>query len=58
MREMMLKDTSKLTPQTLEAITNFNGQILQLNFNCASSNCDSFIPKMYKALKTVQIKTN
>ena len=43
--------------QHLYAFTRINRDyLLHFNFNCACSNCDSFIPKMYKALKTVEIK--
>lgn len=45
--------------QHLYSFTRINKDyLLNFNFTCAASNCDSFIPKMYKALKTVQIKPN
>ena len=55
-----IKDSVKnLKSAKLMTYTRVNKyHILNLNFDCAASNCDSFIPKMYKALKTVQIKPN
>jgi hypothetical protein len=52
-------NNSNLHTANIIVFTQVNQEnLLTINFNCAASNCDSFIPKMYKALKTVEIKPN
>ncbi|MGZ5243142.1 MAG: hypothetical protein ACXWEY_04765 [Bacteroidia bacterium] len=51
-------DESKLKTANLTAYTRIKDFILYIDFTCATHNCDSFIPKMYKALKTVEINPN
>ncbi|MGZ5243141.1 MAG: hypothetical protein ACXWEY_04770 [Bacteroidia bacterium] len=51
-------EEKELEKQTLYCFISNNNEMIKLDFNCAASNCDSFIPKMYKALKTVEIKPN
>jgi hypothetical protein len=56
--EDILKDSSKNSDQaTVIADTYFNNDVISLRFYCAAHNCDSFISKMYKSLKTVEIKS-
>jgi len=52
------EEVTNLNTSRLTAATYIKNQLLFFEFECAASNCDSFIPKMYKALKTVEIKPN
>ncbi len=46
----------KVRPKILICRIRNKNSIINIEFECAASNCDSFIPKMYKALQTVEIK--